>query len=64
VRPAGQPNSNWSTTGEPIRPINASLPDIHAEIASNPVVADKTRLCIIGLVAVPGWCCHCLISAP
>lgn len=41
-------DESGSMRGEPIRTINASLPDIHAEIASNPVVADKTRFCIIG----------------
>jgi uncharacterized protein YegL len=34
--------------GEPLQAINAALPDVHAEIGSNPVVADKTRFCIIG----------------
>lgn len=34
--------------GEPLRAINASLPDIHSEVASSPVVADKTQFCIIG----------------
>lgn len=34
--------------GEPIRAINGSLPEVRSEIGSNPVVADKTRFCIIG----------------
>jgi uncharacterized protein YegL len=37
-----------SMTGEPIEAINASLPQLHSEIGSNPVVADKTRFCLIG----------------
>ena len=37
-----------SMRGEPINAINDCLPDIHSEIGSNPVVADKTRFCIIG----------------
>lgn len=37
-----------SMTGDPINEINDSLPKIHAEIGSNPVVADKTRFCLIG----------------
>lgn len=37
-----------SMTGKPIDEINDSLPEIHAEIGSNPVVADKTRFCLIG----------------
>jgi uncharacterized protein YegL len=41
-------DESGSMRGEPIRTINASLPDIHIEIGSNPVVADKTRFCIIG----------------
>jgi len=34
--------------GAPIDAINASLPELHAEIGSNPVVADKTQFCLIG----------------
>lgn len=41
-------DESGSMKGEPLRAINASLPDIHSEIGSNPVVADKTRFCIIG----------------
>lgn len=37
-----------SMSGAPIQAINDSLPKIHAEIGSNPVVADKTRFCLIG----------------
>jgi uncharacterized protein YegL len=37
-----------SMAGAPIDAINESLPEVHAEIGSNPVVADKTRL---GLIA-------------
>ena len=41
-------DESGSMRGVPLRAINASLPDIHSEVASNPVVADKTRFCIIG----------------
>ena len=41
-------DESGSMRGEPIRAINDSLPDVHSEIGSNPVVADKTRFCIIG----------------
>jgi uncharacterized protein YegL len=37
-----------SMSGNPIKAINDSLPKLHAEIGSNPVVADKTRFCLIG----------------
>lgn len=37
-----------SMSGPPIQAINDSLPDLHSEIASNPVVADKTRFSLIG----------------
>lgn len=37
-----------SMSGEPIKAINDSLPKLHAEIGSTPVVADKTRFCLIG----------------
>jgi uncharacterized protein YegL len=37
-----------SMSGPPIQEFNDSLPKIHAEIGSNPVVADKTRFCLIG----------------
>jgi uncharacterized protein YegL len=36
-----------SMTGEPIKAINDSLPDLHKAIGGNPVVADKTRFCLI-----------------
>lgn len=36
-----------SMTGGPIDEINKSLPQLHQEIGSNPVVADKTRFCLI-----------------
>ncbi|GAA1802186.1 vWA domain-containing protein [Actinomadura chokoriensis] len=36
-----------SMAGEPINAINQSLPELHQEIGSNPVVADKTRFCLI-----------------
>ncbi len=35
-------------SGMPIEAINDSLPKMHAEIGSNPAVADKTRFCLIG----------------
>jgi uncharacterized protein YegL len=41
-------DESGSMRGEPLRVINASLPDIHSEVGSNPVVADKARFCIIG----------------
>jgi uncharacterized protein YegL len=41
-------DESGSMAGPPIDAINKSLPDLHAEIGSNPVVADKTRFCIIG----------------
>jgi uncharacterized protein YegL len=37
-----------SMGGPPITEINNSLPQLHSEIGSNPVVADKTRFCLIG----------------
>ena len=37
-----------SMSGMPIEAINDSLPKMHAEIGSNPAVADKTRFCLIG----------------
>ena len=41
-------DESGSMRGEPIRAINASLPEVHSEVGSNPAVADKTRFCIIG----------------
>ncbi|MFI0487227.1 VWA domain-containing protein [Actinomadura sp. 9N215] len=40
-------DESWSMSGEPIKAINDSLPRLHEEIGSNPVVADKTRFCLI-----------------
>ncbi|RKS68906.1 uncharacterized protein YegL [Actinomadura pelletieri DSM 43383] len=40
-------DESWSMSGEPIDAINDSLPKLHEEIGSNPVVADKTRFCLI-----------------
>jgi uncharacterized protein YegL len=37
-----------SMTGQPIDAINESLPELHEEISTNPVVADKTRFSLIG----------------
>jgi uncharacterized protein YegL len=37
-----------SMSGEPIDSINSALKDLHTEIGSNPVVADKTQFAIIG----------------
>jgi uncharacterized protein YegL len=37
-----------SMSGVPVQAINDSLPKLHTEIGSNPVVADKTRFCLIG----------------
>jgi uncharacterized protein YegL len=36
-----------SMGGDPIDAINKSLPELHQEIGGNPVVADKTRFCLI-----------------
>ena len=47
-------DASGSMKGEPLRAINAALPDIHAEIGSNPVVADKTQFCIIGFGGTAG----------
>ena len=41
-------DESGSMSGDPINAINKSLPDLHQEIGSNPVVADKTRFCLIG----------------
>ncbi|WP_119726593.1 vWA domain-containing protein [Thermomonospora amylolytica] len=40
-------DESYSMAGEPIDEINNSLPEIHHEIGGNPVVADKTRFCLI-----------------
>ena len=37
-----------SMSGPPVQAINDSLPNLHTEIGSNPVVADKTKFCLIG----------------
>jgi uncharacterized protein YegL len=37
-----------SMSGVPVQAINDSLPKLHTEIGSNPVVADKTKFCLIG----------------
>ena len=37
-----------SMAGIAIDSINASLPELHVEIGTNPAVADKTRFCLIG----------------
>jgi uncharacterized protein YegL len=37
-----------SMSGPPVQAINDSLPRLHTEIGSNPVVADKTKFCLIG----------------
>src|SRR5262245_30038878 len=37
-----------SMAGAPVEAINDSLPKLHTEIGSNPVVADKTKFCLIG----------------
>jgi uncharacterized protein YegL len=37
-----------SMSGAPVQAINDSLPKLHTEIGSNPVVADKTKFCLIG----------------
>jgi uncharacterized protein YegL len=41
-------DESGSMSGDPVDAINKSLPDLHLEIGSNPVVADKTRFCLIG----------------
>lgn len=40
-------DESFSMEGPPIDTINRSLPKLHREIGSNPVVADKTRFCVI-----------------
>lgn len=37
-----------SMSGDPIDAMNETLPELHHAIGANPVVADKTRFCIIG----------------
>src|SRR5690349_5068104 len=41
-------DESGSMAGTPIDAINNSLPELHQEIGANPVVADKTRFCLIG----------------
>jgi uncharacterized protein YegL len=41
-------DESGSMSGSPIDAINVSLREIHTDVASNPVVADKTRFCLIG----------------
>jgi uncharacterized protein YegL len=41
-------DESGSMAGGPVDAINLSLPELHKEIGSNPVVADKTRFCLIG----------------
>lgn len=41
-------DESGSMAGQAIDAINKSLPELHAEIGSNPAVADKTRFCMIG----------------
>jgi uncharacterized protein YegL len=41
-------DESGSMSGVPIDSINQSLPGLHQEIGGNPVVADKTRFCMIG----------------
>jgi uncharacterized protein YegL len=41
-------DESLSMAGAPVDAINESLPKLHSEIGSNPVVADKTRFCLIG----------------
>ncbi|WP_027345044.1 vWA domain-containing protein [Hamadaea tsunoensis] len=41
-------DESGSMSGAPVDAINQSLPELHYEIGSNPVVTDKTRFCLIG----------------
>ena len=41
-------DESGSMSGKPLDAINDSLPKIHTEIGSNPVVADKTKFAIVG----------------
>ncbi|GAA2756163.1 vWA domain-containing protein [Actinopolymorpha rutila] len=41
-------DESGSMSGDPIDAINTALPELHQEIAYNPVVADKTQFAIIG----------------
>lgn len=44
-------DESHSMAGEGIDAINDALPDLHAEISTNPMVADKTRFSIIGFAS-------------
>ena len=46
-------DESGSMSGDPIDAINHALPDLHQEIGSNPVVADKTQFCIVGFSSDP-----------
>lgn len=41
-------DESGSMSGDPLDAINDSLPKIHTEIGSNPVVADKTKFALVG----------------
>lgn len=41
-------DESGSMAGDPIQAINDSLPALHQEVSTNPVVADKTRFSLIG----------------
>jgi uncharacterized protein YegL len=41
-------DESGSMSGDPLDAINDSLPKIHTEIGSNPVVADKTKFALLG----------------
>jgi uncharacterized protein YegL len=41
-------DESGSMAGDPLDAINKSLPELHMEIGSNPVVSDKTRFCLMG----------------
>src|SRR5262249_16300712 len=42
-------DESGSMAGQPLDAVNHSLPKIHSEIGSNPVVAGKTKFCLIGV---------------
>lgn len=41
-------DESGSMGGDPIQAINDSLPGLHQEVSTNPIVADKTRFSLIG----------------
>jgi len=41
-------DESGSMSGDPIDAINSALPELHREVSTNPVVADKTRFSMIG----------------